>query len=318
MFISEIKLNLSSSIGGIVLSVLGVAIALFIIAAVIYAIVHKNNKIRNSYRPGHDPGAQTPMHDSIDDYKEHKDEAYFQIRAHGVMSEGEKILYPHLKNLIDPSKYKIVTNPNYSRYLEPNPNRPVMYQKISADKIKGLVADFGIEKLDGTPICFIEYDDSTHQCDERKERDKFLASACYHAQFPRIIITSKEFNSAIEKDHYLLHKFYKDTYKKFYFAINNPLNLPPLKCKRCGQELLVFADKYGLFLSHGVKSECTNKINIFDLRTAPASKRNDVEYKVLYVDQKTYDDILDDKYETIDKSYGEPIDEYEIKPLHDN
>lgn len=197
----------------------------------------------------------------VSDYEKHKKEVYYQVRDK-ILSEGEELLKPHLQKFIDSKKYILIDSPNYSRYLKPTKRDDKKFEDISASKIKGLVGDFGIETLDGKPVCIIEYDDSTHLAEDRIARDNFLFSACKFAEFPRITITSKEYNSLKEQNKYDMHYFYTLLYKKFFEACGNPLNLPSLTCDKCHQEFYVNAGSYGLFLSHGRHNECDNKINI--------------------------------------------------------
>lgn len=325
--------NFSSTIKTGLLWALGVGVAVLVLILIFNIIFHKNehsdkhdslndnvdNNINstNACEISHS-AIQSEQYDDTE-YEKHKNEVFYQIRDK-VLSEGEKLLQPHIEKFIDLKKYKLINNPNYSRYLKPNSDRPEKYQAISADKIKGLVADFGIETLDGKPVCFIEYDDSTHICKERQDRDSFLSSACYHARFPRIVITSEEFNSSISKDWDKLKIFYRRLYRKILSNLN-PLNFPSLKCEHCGKELLVCVGEYGLFLSHGKYCECNNKINVIDLRELPTHSENKKESNVMYVSEKEYeymmDAILSGKYEMDDVSLDDVCDEYEIRPIID-
>lgn len=194
------------------------------------------------------------------DYEKHKDEAYYKIKL-DILSKGERLLLSFLEKIIDPNKYLIVPQVHYDRYLEVNTDRDEKYQAISASKINTRSTDFGIETKEYKPVCYIEYDDDTHNREDRKKRDRFLAIACRKAGLARIVVSSREINSQIAAEKGSM-AICKKLYKKFYKAPGNPLNLPSLTCPRCGKEFMLLTGDYGAFLSHGRDSECDN-VNIF-------------------------------------------------------
>lgn len=234
------------------------------------------------------------------DYEKHKDEVYYRVRDK-ILSDGEELLKPHLLKFIDKKKYKLIDSPNYSRYLIPAKRADKKFEDISASKIKGLVGDFGIETLDGKPICIIEYDDATHLAKEREIRDRFLHSACKRAKFPRVSIKSCEYNSFKELSKRDMYIFYKTLYKKLHDAEGNPLDLPSLTCDKCNQEFLVNVGSYGLFLSHGRNNECKNKINIIgDVDHTKHNCGNN--------GQEAYCDTSSDEYPTLDDLLNGRVD----------
>lgn len=186
---------------------------------------------------------------------------YF-VKTETTLSPGEQYFISILSPLIDPTKYHIVTQAQYSKYLKPNPNTSKEQQAISASKIKALRGDFAIETQDYRPVMLIEYNDKSHKEEDRIIRDNYLHKACKYAQLPRLPVESSHFNSYIFKSEF-------EARKRLYVLLSlngNVLCLPDIVCAKCGREFDVITGKFGAFLAHYRDESCHQTVNIFSAK----------------------------------------------------
>lgn len=186
----------------------------------------------------------------------------FFVKAETTLSPGEQYFISILSPLINPNKYKIITQAQYSKYLKPNPNTTDQQQAISASKIKALRGDFAIETQDYRPVMLIEYNDESHKEEDRIIRDNYLHKACKYAQLPRLPVESSHFNSYIFKSEF-------EARKRLYVLLSlngNVLCLPDIVCAKCGREFDVITGKFGAFLAHYRDESCHQTVNIFSAK----------------------------------------------------
>ena len=74
-----------------------------------------------------------------------------------------------------------------------NKQKHILFRKTSQKHFDFVLCD----PISLEPLCVIELNDKSHQRKDRKERDKFLATACHSANLPlHFVPVSKQYDTA--------------------------------------------------------------------------------------------------------------------------